>query len=369
MWRKPEYGKEQQKEQDTVCTREKTETKDYLNYDTICPLKESEKKVLEEIHFGTDYLLCRGRECEGRNDHGSAVYFYKAAAEKGDLEAMQWLVSYFGKRSDSEHDLYQALEWCCRIMLAGTEDVSEWVDELYRKIINIRRNNNSGFKNITQAGSLRKDYFSVVEKEISKDNIKNIFFVLEMPADIRMRKYYDVSVEGNQSVFLWTEKNGDGYDLYISGTGIIEAPEDSSLLFAGYTQVQYIICRKNFRTDHVKNMASMFSGCRRMIGVDISFFDTKSVENMSGMFFYCEQLKNVDFRNFHTENVTNMSFMFSNCKKLEELNLSSFNTIHVENMSSMFLGCEQLKKLDISSFDTKNTKYKNCMYLGCTNLR
>lgn len=74
-------------------------------------------------------------------------------------------------------------------------------------------------------GKLKRDYFSVIEKQIQKEQIQNIFFLehLSLNSD---KNNYDVSAEGDGTVRLWVEKNREGYDLYISGEGGIRAPQD-----------------------------------------------------------------------------------------------------------------------------------------------
>ena len=44
--------------------------------------------------------------------------------------------------------------------------------------------------------------------------------------------------------------------------------------------------------------------------------------------------------------------MFEGCKSLIYLNISNFNTSLVENMQNMFRECKNLLYLDLSNFDT-----------------
>ena len=45
--------------------------------------------------------------------------------------------------------------------------------------------------------------------------------------------------------------------------------------------------------------------------------------------------------------------MFIGCKSLISLNLSNFNTEKVTNMNMLFYGCCSLRLIDLSNFDTK----------------
>ena len=42
------------------------------------------------------------------------------------------------------------------------------------------------------------------------------------------------------------------------------------------------------------NMQYIFKGCKNLINVDLSNFNTGKVNNMSGMFYECELLKNIN---------------------------------------------------------------------------
>ena len=93
--------------------------------------------------------------------------------------------------------------------------------------------------------------------------------------------------------------------------------------------------------DKLLNCAYMFCGCKSIIEIDFSKFNTKNVTSMLYMFggpnsgIGCESLSRLDLSSFNTQNVTDMSRMFYGCHSLISLNLSSFNTQNVTNMDSM----------------------------------
>lgn len=216
-------------------------------------------------------------------------------------------------------------------------------------------------------GELRRDYFSAIENGIGEDEIRNIFVLDTIPEDPGTERY-DVSYEEDSSVVLWTEKKGEGYDLYIGGRGGIKAPEDCSNLFGGYKNAKKILFQKNFKTDKVKNMRGMFWGCRQLEKIDVSNFCTYNVRSMSGMFNECNQLEEINIKNFITGNVTDMSDMFYGCERLEELDVRSFDTRNVENMSGMFYGCTMLKEVDVRNFTLNKVKNASGMFKNCKQL-
>ena len=129
---------------------------------------------------------------------------------------------------------------------------------------------------------------------------------------------------------------------------------------------KYIINYK-FR-DNLTNVNHMFYGCKSLINLNFTNFDTKSVYNMSYMFFGCESLTNLNLSNFDTQNVNDMSYMFARCKSLTNLNLSNFNTQNVINMKLMFDSCESLINLNLSNFNTQNVNNMRSMFCKCKSL-
>ena len=68
------------------------------------------------------------------------------------------------------------------------------------------------------------------------------------------------------------------------------------------------------------------------------------------------------------DGITDMSCMFWGCKSLVKLDLSSFDTKNVTSMRQMFYGCESLVKLDLLSFDTQNVISTEDMFIHCESL-
>ena len=126
----------------------------------------------------------------------------------------------------------------------------------------------------------------------------------------------------------------------------------------GTYKIEYIFKNPLTKTNH------MLFGCKNIIKLDFSNFDTSQVTNMSNMFYNCNSLKKINLANFNTENVDNMSSMFSFCNSLLNLNLSFFNTQNVTDMSYMFIDCNSLLNLDLSNFNTENVVNMSYMFSG-----
>ena len=124
----------------------------------------------------------------------------------------------------------------------------------------------------------------------------------------------------------------------------------------------------NFDTSSVTIMSVMFYGCEKLISLDLSNFNTSSVTNMENMFSDCQNLISLDLNNFNTSSVTSMGKMFSGCINLISLDLISFNTSSVTSMDKMFYKCQKLISLDLSNFNTSSVRYMQEMFSGCINL-
>lgn len=121
----------------------------------------------------------------------------------------------------------------------------------------------------------------------------------------------------------------------------------------------------NFDTSNVITMYKMFNGCKALTELDLSNFNISNVINMCGIFSGCKSLTEIDLSNFDTSRVTNMCGMFSGCKALTQLDLSSFNLSEVNYISSMFRDCVSLTVLNLSNFDTFMVKHMDLVFFGC----
>ena len=146
---------------------------------------------------------------------------------------------------------------------------------------------------------------------------------------------------------------------------MVDAPENSEGLFAGFENLETIDFNRNFFTHNTTNMKRMFEGdyvLKYLYGFDC--LDTSRVTNMSQMFSDCWNLDKVDLSGFDTSQVTDMSAMFQNCGSMTELDVSGFDTSGVTDMSYMFYRCRRMEKLDISGFDMSRVKNRGRMLTG-----
>ncbi len=111
------------------------------------------------------------------------------------------------------------------------------------------------------------------------------------------------------------------------------------------------------------NMSYMLYGCKDLISVDLSNFDTSYVQDMSYMLYDCNKLTSIDLSSFNTRQVAQMEGMFCNCHSLETLDLAGFETVGLINMRSMSAGCSNLKELDIRNFNLVRLRENSFFYI------
>jgi surface protein len=79
----------------------------------------------------------------------------------------------------------------------------------------------------------------------------------------------------------------------------------------------------------------MFNGCRSLVTLDLSNFNTNKATNMNWMFYNCSSLETLDMRNFDTSNITaNMKDMFYNCTSLIILRLDNCSADTISDIIS-----------------------------------
>ncbi len=222
----------------------------------------------------------------------------------------------------------------------------------------------------------------------NRDGVEKVAFVRmsEVGAPANRR---DISAAQDGSVLAWIAEK----TLYVAAQKPVQAPEDASGLFKGFT-VQEISLNGNLDTSNTVNMREMFCDCKQLKKVDVEGlntgnvtdmfsmfadcsllteldvrrFDTGKVENLRSMFFQCTALTKLDVSGFDTRSATTMYQMFVGCSSLTELNVSGFNTRNVTDMAGMFFECSSLTELDVSGFDTCNVTNMMRMFKRCSAL-
>ena len=111
-----------------------------------------------------------------------------------------------------------------------------------------------------------------------------------------------------------------------------------------------------------------FSGCPKLVSLDMTGFDTSAVTSMEGMFQNDYGLTNLDISTLNTSAVTDMSSMFEGCSNLTTINLSQLDTSEVTDFGSMFKDCSKITSLDITALDTSKAVTITGMFEGCSSL-
>ncbi len=173
---------------------------------------------------------------------------------------------------------------------------------------------------------------------------------------------WDVSQNGDGSVWAWAEEEGRYYALYIAADGGVAAPGSCKELFARMTNLERISFNGCFHTENTVTMDSMFAFDNALQELDLSGLDTSGVWDMGAMLQDCANLQAVNLSGLNTAQVRDMSNLFAGCASLTQLDVTGFDTSAVHNMSSMFGGCTGLTELDLSGFDTANVKLMTEMF-------
>ena len=118
----------------------------------------------------------------------------------------------------------------------------------------------------------------------------------------------------------------------------------------------------------LKKLNHMFLGCKRLLSINLSNFNTDEALYMNSLLKGCSSLEEINLSNIYTYNVKNISSLFYGCSSLKEVDLSNFNTYNVKDMSCLFYGCSSLKKIDLSNFNTHNVTEMLRMFQGCSSL-
>lgn len=244
-----------------------------------------------------------------------------------------------------------------------------------------------------EASYMKKNFMEGSTK--NKHQISKIEFASTRNVPKDAIESWDVSAEGDGSVFAWLQEDKEGYyKLTIGGNGEVYAPENSSELFDDFHNVEEMNL-ENLNTSQVTNMSQMFDNCYNLTKLDVSSFDTSKVERMQEMFNQCTNLTSLHLGNLNTSRVWNMMKMFRSCRslisldlsgldtsgvmymdsmfegcsKLTHLNLSNLNTSRLHNTSMMFYDCQSLTNLDLSSFNTPELEDSSSMFYRCSNLK
>ena len=111
----------------------------------------------------------------------------------------------------------------------------------------------------------------------------------------------------------------------------------------------------------------LFCGCRNIIEIDLTRFNTINVVEMTGMFKDCSSLISVNLKGF-VSYATHMGQLFLGCSSLTSLDLTSLIGASALYIDSMFNGCSSLVSLNLTNFNGQNVKQLGNMFTGCKSL-
>ena len=156
----------------------------------------------------------------------------------------------------------------------------------------------------------------------------------------------------------YARKAATGYPSWANLTNILRVVVDPSVranrfgeggdgfqyLFCGLSSVTNFEGLANLKTDQATNFTQMFSGCRAVLGLDLSSFRTANARHYGEMFRYCSSLETVDISRFTVSaNVQGCAYMFNGCAKLKTIYAqAAFDLKDVAGDDYMFTGCAKL---------------------------
>ncbi|WP_300562631.1 BspA family leucine-rich repeat surface protein [Companilactobacillus sp.] len=144
-------------------------------------------------------------------------------------------------------------------------------------------------------------------------------------------------------------------------TGHVEANEDSSSLFKGFTSLKTIESINHLDVHKVHNTSHMFENDSALEQLDLTSWSTK-VNNVTTMedMFKGAAVPNLDLSNWNTHNLTTAKSMFEN-SRIPNLAASGWNTERVTNMNHMFKN-STVKNIDVSSWNVSNVNNMREMF-------
>lgn len=135
-------------------------------------------------------------------------------------------------------------------------------------------------------------------------------------------------------------------------------------LFSARTELRYLNL-SNWDMSSVKDIGSMFMGCKSLSSLEISTWDTSNVINMRSIFSNCTNLQSIRLSNWDVKNVINIAYMFYNCINLQTIELNKWNISNVTSMEYMFYGCKNLQSLKLANWSASDINPGTCMFVNC----
>jgi len=142
----------------------------------------------------------------------------------------------------------------------------------------------------------------------------------------------------------WKDLNKTVTDVVFDASFANARPETTAYWFDDCVNLVEVRGLSYLNTEKVKGMNRMFSGCKKIVKLELSNFNTENVSSMAGMFLNCCNISCLDLSSFNTVGVQSTVQMFSACSKLEKLTLGfNYTTVEKMEISDTFRGCSSLK--------------------------
>ena len=167
-------------------------------------------------------------------------------------------------------------------------------------------------------------------------------FYYDINRDERDGTTYDIRYEFLRSIALHDIKNAITKVTFDTSFAHVK-PNSTRKWFEGFENLITIQGIENLNTSEVINMWDMFSGCRSLTSIDLSYFDTSKVITMIEMFRGCGNLKTIIL----PDDLTFIDdYQFDDCSSLTDISIPSSVTTIGERA---FHYCTSLKEITISS--------------------
>ena len=157
--------------------------------------------------------------------------------------------------------------------------------------------------------------------------------------------------------------NGDELHIYNVNGGKVKAPQNSTKLFASCTAESMDL--KGLDVSQVSNANQMFVNCTKMIGIDVSNWNTSSLTDMISIFDGCTSLKELDLNNWNVSKVKDFKRLFYGCRNLTTLKISDWDVSNVQSFVATFNYCSKLPYVDLSKWNTSSAQSFYAMFDGC----
>jgi surface protein len=112
------------------------------------------------------------------------------------------------------------------------------------------------------------------------------------------------------------------------------------------------------RTSNHTNYSSLFEKYEgdSLEPFALGAWDTSNVTDMRFAFSGCEKLISIDLSNWFFDNVVNVAYMFDGCTALEYLDIRKYDPLSIKSYGGMLSGCSSLRTLRLDYCENYNLK-------------